>query len=615
MNALTSLDKDSAKRDRSQLEHELKLAGATNTDRKSLKCPFHDDTRPSAQIRETPSGFWQFTCFVCAISDDVWALRARVQGRDVGDVLKEAAGMEPRSDYTPRQLPPAQAIVKAEKPKPPVQYFDTIEDLIESYRRRRPYDVIEEKNAYTDPRTGAADFYTIRIQPHDDPKKTFKQASRTEAGWVMEGIKGSAPLFNRGRIEKCEKILIVEGEKCVRAVTAIGIQGVAATTSPGGSSAAGKADWSPLAGKHCYVWRDNDEPGMKYEATVIAELAKLDPPCLIYRIRVEELELPPKGDVADYLNEESMTNAEKVASLQLVMFDAEPLHVTSALEKKFDAIIAGEYRAIPFLQKPLLSENSKAIMPGMLTTLCGEPGAGKSFWILEDFWRWSLKGERVKLLMLEDDDAFHQNRALAQMSGYAELLDPDYVLAHPEVAKRIFAEYREPLEAFSRNMKVATGQMSLDEIAKWVIMHAEAGVRVIGVDPITAAKASDKPWIEDQKFLFTVKAVLERTGASLILNTHPRMGQAGKPSLSGMAGGAAYPRFSQTVIWLKNFDKVQDARVWDGYTYTTTSHKQVAQIRKCRNGKGQGKQIAINLNFQNLCFDEHGEIDEATTDE
>lgn len=577
------------------------MAGASHVEKKAIRCPFHDDGTPSASITQAQSGVWYFNCFVCGICEDVWGMRARNQGRDVGDVLKEAAG----PDIRQLDRPPAQT-----QPKAQIQTFSSIEELIETYRHRNPNDVIEEKNPYTDPSTGIADFYTLRIKKPGETKKTFRQVSRSEDGWQWSGIKGSAPLFNRGRIAQHDKVIIVEGEKCVRAITAIGMPDTAATTSPGGAVAAEKADWSPLAGKTCYVWRDNDEPGKQYEATVISALTKLDPPATVYRIRVEELDLGPKGDVADYLNEESMTNAEKVAALQLVMFDAEPLHVTSALDKKFDAIIAGDFRAVPFQQKKKLSEMSKAIMPGTITTVVGDPGAGKSFWVIEDFWRWSLLGEKVKLLMLEDDDAFHQNRALAQMSGYGELLDPDYVMANPEFAVQVLQDMREPLEAFARNMTVATGQMSLTEIAQWVIAHAEAGVRIIGVDPITAAKSSDKPWIEDQKFLFEVKAVLERTGASLVLTTHPRMGQAGKPSLSGMAGGAAYPRFSQTVIWLRNYDQSQSSPIWNGLFTEMMEHKQVAQIRKCRNGKGQGKHIAVNLNFQNLCFDELGEIQE-----
>lgn len=599
-NALTNSDKDSAKRDRTELEQVLTQAGAANTSRKTIRCPFHEDKHPSAEIKQATSGFWYFYCYVCNIADDVWALKARVYGQEVGQVLKD----ENQTAQMPR-------LREAAPPEPKPELFATIDDLLAAYRSRNPQNQIQEINPYTDPATGKADFYTIRILPHNDPKKTFRQVSNHGQGWQWSGLTGKLPLFNRRKIAVCDKILIVEGEKCVREVTKIGHTTIAATTSPGGAVAASKADWSPLAGKHCYIWRDNDDPGKQYEADVIAALMKLDPPVFVHRVRVEELGLDPKGDVANYLNEDSMTNAEKVASINLCLFDAEPLNVTSALDHKFAKIMAGEFRSIAFPQKPQTSENSKAIMPGCLTTICGEAGSGKSFLILEDFWRWSIQfNENVKLLMLEDDDAFHQNRALAQMSGHGDILDPDFVLENADTVQEIFNTYRENLERFSRHMETASAQMSLPEIAEWVINHAENGVRIIGVDPITAAKASDKPWIDDQTFLFAVKPVLEKTGASLILTTHPRIGNAGKPSLSGMAGGAAYPRFSQCVIWLKNLDKEQESKCWNGGLRQPRKHKQILQIRKARNGKGQGKYIAINLNFQNLCFDEYGTIED-----
>lgn len=576
-------------------------AGAKNPDRKSFCCPFHDDKHPSASVSQSPSGFWYFHCYVCDINEDVWGLKARVSGMPIGDVLKQEV---PKDNPEPRPQPKSQ----------PVPTFATLDELIESFKRRNPQTVIEEVNHYTDPITKAVELCTLRYRSPGQPKKFYQIAPTPDGRWAY-GFKGRAPLFNRTRVAQCDKVLIVEGEKCVRELTKIGLANVAATTSPAGSNNADKADWSPLAGKECYIWRDNDANGLRYEADVIRELKKLDPAPAVYRVRVEDLGLKEKEDAANYLADEAMTNAEKVAAVGLIMFDAEPLNVTSALAEKFAKIAAGEFRAIPFEQKPRLSENSKAIMPGTLTTICGEPGAGKSFLILEDFWRWSKKGERVKLLMLEDDDAFHQNRILAQMSGNADLTDPEFVADNAEWATEVFAQYRQQLEDFCRHLETATGQMTLTEIAQWVINHAENGVRIIGVDPITAAQASPKPWIDDQQFLFEVKPVLERTGASLILTTHPRIGQAGKPSLSGMAGGASYPRFSQCVLWLRNLEKEQTGRAWDGYAHHPIKYRQTLQIRKARNGKGQGKFIAVGLNFQNLCFDEFGVVEEAVDDE
>jgi len=485
------------------------------------------------------------------------------------------------------------------------QTFATFDELIASYKAHNPNDAIEEQNPYTDPKTNEADFYTLRIRK--DGKKTFRQVSKIDGNWQWKGCPNKSPLFNRIRVAECEKVLIVEGEKCVREFTKLGMEGIAATTAPGGALNASKADWSCLSGKTCYIWRDYDEPGLKYETDIIAELRKFD--CRILRCRVEELDLDEKGDLADYIELNEGTHQDKIAAVNLVLHDAEPLGVTSAVADRFEKITSGEFRAIPFSQKPLLSQMAKAIMPGTLTTICGDPGAGKSFFVLEDAWRWVLElGESVKVLMLEDDDAFHQTRALAQMSGYADLTDVDFIQNNAEFANGQLAYHRERLETFSRHLETTQSeQKTLDEIAKWVQMHAENGVRILIVDPITAAKVSDKPWIDDQKFLFQAKNVLEKTGASLILTTHPRMGQAGKPSLSGMAGGASYPRFSQCVLWLKNYDVEQESPIYRG---SIARHKQTVEIRKSRNGKGQGTNIAINLNFQNLCFDELGIIDQ-----
>lgn len=482
--------------------------------------------------------------------------------------------------------------------------FPSFQSLLDSYSRNNPGDVVEETNAYTDPETNEANFYTLRIRQGD--RKTFRQVSKTSEGWHWKAPDGKAPLFNRKRIAESPNILIVEGEKCVREFTKLGITDFAATTAPGGAAAALKADWSILAGKTCYVWRDFDEPGLRYEQDVIAELRKHD--CRILRVRVEELDLDPKQDIADYIDLNEGTNQDKATAVKLVLSDAEPLDVTQALAERFEAIIAGSFRAVPFPQLPELSRLSKAVMPGSVTIVCGDPGAGKSFFVLENAWRWILdQGESVKLLMLEDDDAFHQNRALAQLSGYAELTDTDYVAENPAFAQGQLTQYRHELEKFARHMETTQSQQrTLDEIAQWIETHANNGVRIIIVDPITAAKVSDKPWIDDQRFLFQVKNIVKKTGATLFLTTHPRIGSAGKPSLSGMAGGSSYPRFSDCVLWLKNFDTVQESPILHG---SIVRHKQSVEIRKGRNGRGQGMHIAVNLNFNNLCFDEYGIIE------
>ena len=76
------------KHDRSLLEQVLRQAGATNTHRSAICCPFHEDRRPSGSIRQSAAGNWYFYCYACDIADDVWALRARTSGMSIAEVLK-----------------------------------------------------------------------------------------------------------------------------------------------------------------------------------------------------------------------------------------------------------------------------------------------------------------------------------------------------------------------------------------------------------------------------------------------------------------------------------------------------------------------------------------------
>lgn len=107
-------------------------------------------------------------------------------------------------------------------------------------------------------------------------------------------------------------VLIVEGEWCTDHLHKLGL---IATTSGSCSSASG-ADWTPLRGRHCVLWADNDEPGRKYAAEVAAKLQALG--CIVERIDVEGLGLPEKGDVVDWLADHPGATTADVLALPRV---------------------------------------------------------------------------------------------------------------------------------------------------------------------------------------------------------------------------------------------------------------------------------------------------------
>ena len=108
-------------------------------------------------------------------------------------------------------------------------------------------------------------------------------------------------------------VWIVEGEKCADALHKLGM---VATTSGACSSASG-ADWTPLCGRHCVLWRDLDEPGNKYMIEVAAKLRAIG--CTVECIDVEALNLPAKGDVVDWLAAHPDATAADVLALSRIV--------------------------------------------------------------------------------------------------------------------------------------------------------------------------------------------------------------------------------------------------------------------------------------------------------
>lgn len=61
-----------------------------------------------------------------------------------------------------------------------------------------------------------------------------------------------------------DTVYLVEGEKCVHALLDIGIS----ATTTGGATSVDKCDLTPLQGRKCVLWRDNDNSGV-YHGKVI----------------------------------------------------------------------------------------------------------------------------------------------------------------------------------------------------------------------------------------------------------------------------------------------------------------------------------------------------------
>lgn len=115
----------------------------------------------------------------------------------------------------------------------------------------------------------------IRADDPDGKKRIWQMVPDYGKAWRMGGVSGKIPLLQVGKVADANRVVVVEGEKCVNVLEAT-FPKVVATTNAGGSKAWQKADWSVLAGKQVLLIADADEPGREMMRNVGALLAEFD---------------------------------------------------------------------------------------------------------------------------------------------------------------------------------------------------------------------------------------------------------------------------------------------------------------------------------------------------
>jgi len=286
-------------------------------------------------------------------------------------------------------------------------------------------------------------------------------------------------------------------------------------------------------------------------------------------------------------------------------------HIVSSGDDLQDHIAdqaAGRYAMVDW-PWPCLTRESRSLMPGSVTIVCGTPGASKSWFALSCLRYWLAHGVSSAVLMLEETKKWHLQRGLAQCSGDPHLLYPEWIQAHRERAEAIWETHRNELAILAAHL-TCEGDTTLAACAEWVEAQCDAGKRVVIVDPVTLADSgSDKPWEADRKFMARCKVAIEKSGTSLILITHPKKGGNGKggpPSLDDLAGGAAYGRACASALWVAGADGDMVPIITNEGDYREGNPRKIIRILKARNSTGCGK--VLGYTFDELHFDELGEI-------
>lgn len=141
--------------------------------------------------------------------------------------------------------------------------------------------------------------HTVHRRDTPDGKRIFREPAGAEGAYLILGAGGPDGGLDRATPETT--VYIVEGEKCVDSLMAIGLT---ATTS-GSSSSAHVAEWSPLRRfRNIVILPDNDEPGERYAADVVDILSSLPGARSVSLCCLPGLS--ESGDVADYLERHSL---------------------------------------------------------------------------------------------------------------------------------------------------------------------------------------------------------------------------------------------------------------------------------------------------------------------
>ena len=137
-------------------------------------------------------------------------------------------------------------------------------------------------------------FRILRIDyeaPGSAKAKSYRPCHQCADGaWSLAGPALPLPLYNLPAVLAAlpeATVTVLEGEKCVDIAAALGLSPT--TTSAHGAQAPQLTDWTPLAGRHVALLRDEGARGADYACKVAALLAALDPPAQVLTCRLPGL--------------------------------------------------------------------------------------------------------------------------------------------------------------------------------------------------------------------------------------------------------------------------------------------------------------------------------------
>jgi hypothetical protein len=333
----------------------------------SCRCPAHEDRSPSLSINVGDTGAVVMHCHA---------------GCTLAAVL-DALGLEPHDLFPDDGAGSATPAPRCAPPRSPKPIFPTAEAAVADFARSRGAPAGEWRYHAAD-----GDLVGVVVRFNTATGKTFLPLRRTAAGsWVCEGMPAPRPLYRLPEVlATVDTIYVAEGEKAADALVSLGL---VATTSPNGSKSAGKADWSPLAGRRVVIVPDHDGPGEAY-ADDVARLARAAGAESVVVVRLSDLwpGLPKGGDAHEWIEHHDAVDPDDLrAGIEALVAKAEPVAAADD-DDADDEVLAWEDFPTSALPAPLAKfvietargigcDESMVALP-LLAALAGAVGNSRS---------------------------------------------------------------------------------------------------------------------------------------------------------------------------------------------------------------------------------------------
>jgi len=242
-------------------------------------CPFHSEKSPSFTVYTGRKGHQLFRCFGCDASGDVIEFVSRFDGVPFAEACAILGGdrAPPETRPAPVEMPAAAdpyadwRAVMPPSDAPEIRPGERTPPLFNPKSETRP--VTSYSPTLVHPyRRADGKLYAYVLRVDIDGKKLTpciawcRNEKTGQEGWCHWTLLAPRRLYGAHDLaaRPDAPVIVVEGEKCADAL-AVEMPDHVVVTWPGGGKAAGKTDWSPLAGRHVTIWPDRDPEG---EATV-----------------------------------------------------------------------------------------------------------------------------------------------------------------------------------------------------------------------------------------------------------------------------------------------------------------------------------------------------------